>query len=256
MDLHLQGKRGIVLGATRGIGRAIAEALAEEGASLAICARNGAQVEEAAHQLETRGVKICGEAIDIADGGAVKAFVSRAAKALGGIDIAISNASALNQGNARADWEALLNVDILGLVSLIEAAQPFLEDAAKKNGDAAIVAISSVSAAIANRPEAYGATKAALIHLVKGYARSLAPKKIRANVVSPGAIYFEDGFWGRIEREQPEIFKSVVARNPLGRLGTAQEIANAAAFLPSPRASFVTGANLVVDGALTERANF
>jgi len=256
MDLLLKDKRAIVLGATRGIGRAIAELLAEEGASVAICARNAAQVNETVAALSLRGVKAIGEAVDIAQGEALKAFVSRAAQSFGGLDIVISNASALSAGNTPQDWRALLDIDLLGLVNLIEGSLAYLEEAAQKRGDASIIAISSGSAAIANRPEAYGALKGALIHLVKGYARSLAKKKIRANVISPGSIYFEDGFWGRVEREQPDAFKRTLARNPLGRMGTPQEIAAAAVFLASPRSSFTTGANLRVDGAITEDPNY
>jgi 3-oxoacyl-[acyl-carrier protein] reductase len=256
MDLQLKGRRAIVLGATRGIGRAIAETLADEGAHVAICARDAKQVRETAKALESRGVKVFGEAVDIADSGALQSFVAQAAVALGGVDIAISNASALNQGNRPEDWQALLNIDILGFVTLAEAALPFLEDAAKAKGDAALVAVSSVSAVLSNRPEAYGPIKAALIHLVKGYARSLAIKRIRANVVSPGSIYFEDGVWGRIEREQPDLFKRTLERNPFKRMGTPREIADAAVFLASPRSSFTTGANMRVDGAISENPNF
>jgi 3-oxoacyl-[acyl-carrier protein] reductase len=256
VDLHIKGKRAIVLGATRGIGRAIAEQLVEEGASVAICARNSAQVKQAVADMESRGGKVIGETIDIAKGDELKSFVARAAQSLGGLDIVISNASALSEGNKPEDWRALLDIDLLGLVNLVEAAQPFLEEAAAKRGDASIIAISSMSAAVASRPEAYGAVKGALIHLVKGYARSLAAKKIRANVISPGTIYFEDGFWGRIERERPEAFKRTLERNPLKRMGTPQEIAAAAVFLASPRSTFTTGANLRVDGAITDDVNY
>ena len=256
MDLHLKGKRAIVLGGTRGIGRAIAELLVEEGVSVAICARNENQVREAVNALSARGGKAIGEAVDIAQGELLRAFVSRAAQTLAGIDIAISNASALRTNSAPGDWQALLEVDLLGLVNLVEASLPHLEQAAAERGDAAIVAISSMSAVIANRPEAYGAIKGALIHLVKGYARSLAKKKIRANVISPGSIYIADGFWGRVERERPEAFKRTLALNPMGRMGTPQEIAAATVFLASPRSSFTTGANLRVDGSITEDANY
>ena len=128
-----------------------------EGASLAICARNKADVKAAVAALEKGGTTAYGETLDIADGDGVKAFVGRAAETLGGLDIAVANASAATLGNTPAEWKAMLDIDILGLVSLVEAAQPFLETAAAKHGDAAIVAISSVSAVAANRPLAYGA---------------------------------------------------------------------------------------------------
>lgn len=147
----------MLLGGTRGIGRAIADGLMAEGASLAICARNKADVKAAVAALEKGGTTAYGETLDIADGDGVKAFVGRAAETLGGLDIAVANASAATLGNTPAEWKAMLDIDILGLVSLVEAAQPFLETAAAKHGDAAIVAISSVSAVAANRPLAYGA---------------------------------------------------------------------------------------------------
>jgi 3-oxoacyl-[acyl-carrier protein] reductase len=256
MDLHLKGKRAVVLGGTRGIGRAIAEGLMAEGASLAICARSKAEVEAAVATLKRDGTKAYGETLDIAVSEGVKAFVGRAADALGGLDIAVANASAATLGNTPAEWKAMLDIDILGLVSLIEAAQPFLEKAAAKHGDAAILAISSVAAVASPRPSAYGAMKGALIHLVKGYARNLAANNIRVNAISPGATYFEGGYWAEVEKERPEDFKSMLDANPLGRMATPYEIADAALFLVSSRATIITGANLIADGAYTTRANY
>jgi 3-oxoacyl-[acyl-carrier protein] reductase len=256
MDLHLKGRKAVVLGGTRGIGRAIAETLAREGSDVAICARNAEQVEEAVGALQKLGVKATGASVDIADGAALKGWVTKAGEALGGIDILISNASALGLGNSEAAWQSCLKIDILGAVNAFDAALPFLEKAAAAHGDASFVMISSVSAAEAQAAGAYGAIKAALIHYAKGVAREQAKKKIRANVVSPGTVYFKGGVWNMVETNMPDRFNTVMKSNPTGRMGTPQEIANAAVFLASPVSTFTTGANLVVDGGITQRVNF
>ncbi|MDE2487074.1 MAG: SDR family oxidoreductase [Alphaproteobacteria bacterium] len=256
MDLQLRGKAAVVTGATRGIGRAIAELFAEEGANVAICARNAAQVEEAVAGLQAQGVKAFGKAVDIADGPALKGFVEESAGALGGLDVLVSNASALVNGATDAAWKAMFDVDIMGAVRSFEAAKPHLEKAAAEKGDAAFLITSSISAAEADRPDAYGALKAAQIHFAKGLARENAPKGIRCNVVSPGTVFFEDGVWGRVKAGMPDFFEQMIKRNPTGRMATPQEIAAAAVFLASPRSAFTTGINMVVDGAISRRANF
>ncbi len=255
MDLQLKGKNAVVLGGTRGIGRAIADTLADEGANVALCARNADQVKEAAAALGAKGVKSFGATADMADGASLKAFVAKAGETLGGIDILVSNASALDMGMSEQAWKHGLEIDVLGAVNAVEAAQPFLEKAAAK-GDASIVFISSVSAAEARSAQSYGAIKAALIHYGKGLARQLAGKKIRVNVVSPGTIYFKGGVWHMVEQNMPDMYKATLAGNPLGRMGSPQEIANTAVFLSSPRSSFTTGANVIVDGGITQRVNF
>ena len=256
MDLQLKGKTAVVTGATRGIGRAIADLFAEEGANVALCARHADQVDETVKSLRAKGVKAFGKAVDIADGPAFKGFIGEAAEALGGLDIVVSNASALVQGNDEASWKAMFDIDVLGAVRALEAARPHLEKAAAATGDAAFVITSSVSAAETDNASAYGALKAAQIHFAKGVARECAPKKIRCNVVSPGTVFFEDGVWGNVKRNAPAFFEQMIKRNPTGRMATPQEIAAATVFLASPRSSFTTGVNLVVDGAISRRANF
>lgn len=256
MDLHLKGKRAVVLGGTRGIGRAIAETLAAEGANVAICARNAEQVDEAVAALAKRGVRATGAAVDIAKGDELKAWVESSAKTFGGLDILVSNASALVMGAHAEAWESLLKIDILGAANAFEAARPHLEKSASETGDASAVFISSVSAAETQNAQAYGAIKAALIHYAKGLAREYAKRKVRINVVSPGTIYFKGGVWEMIEKNMPDRYNQSLKANPTGRMGTPQEIANAAAFLASPASSFTTGANLIVDGAITQRVNF
>jgi 3-oxoacyl-[acyl-carrier protein] reductase len=254
MDLELKGKKAIVTGGTRGIGRAIADLLAEEGCDVAICARTPAQVDEAVAAFKARGVKAAGEAFDVADADALAAFVDKMAGALGGLDIFVANISgAMGGGNDPASWRKAVDVDILSTVRGCEAAVPHLE----ASGAGAIVVICTVSAVEVSGPRRpYSAVKAALIPYVKALARDLAPRNVRANLVSPGSIYFEGGVWNTVEKSAPDFFKAVIARNPMGRMGTPQEVANAAVFLASPRASFVTGANLVCDGAITQRVGF
>jgi 3-oxoacyl-[acyl-carrier protein] reductase len=256
MDLQLKGKTTVVTGASRGIGRAIAELLAEEGANVAICARNADQIAEAVAALEKKGVKAYGEAVDIADGPALKAFVDHAAERLGGLDVLVSNASALVQGNAEDAWQAMFEIDMLGAVRTFEAARPHLEKAAAEHGDAAFIITSSISAAEADSPSSYGAMKAALIHFAKGVARENAKKGVRCNVVSPGTVFFEGGVWGNVKANMPGFFNQMIERNPTGRMATPEEIAAATVFLASPRSAFTTGINMVVDGGISRRANF
>ena len=142
---------------------------------------------------------------------------------------------------------------MLGTVSLVNACLPHLE---KTKGN--IITISSVSGRDIDFTAAspYGPFKAALIHYTAQLAYTLAPKGVRANSVSPGNIYIEDGVWGRIEKGNPELFKAQVEKNPMGRMGKASEIADAVVFLASDRASFVSGSNLVVDGSLCTGVQF
>ena len=256
MDLQLNGKKALVLGGTRGIGRAIAETLADEGCDIGLCARNADQVAEAVGALTAKGVRATGAAVDIAEGEALKRWITETGTELGGIDILISNASALGIGNTEEVWNAGFQIDVMGAQRSAEAAMPFLEKAAAKHGDAAIVIIASIAAAQTDDISAYGAMKAALIHMTKGLGRANAPKHVRANVISPGTVYFEGGVWHMVEQTMPDFFKTTLERNVMGRMATPQDIANAAVFLASPVSSFTTGSNLVVDGAITRRVNY
>jgi 3-oxoacyl-[acyl-carrier protein] reductase len=256
MDLGLKGKTAVVTGGTRGIGRAIADLFADEGANVAVCARDGAAVAEAVAALKAKGVQAWGAGVDIADGPALKSFVTQAGETLGGIDVLVSNASALPTGSDETAWKALFDIDIMGAVRTFEAARPFLEAAGAKNGDAAFVIISSVSAAEASSVSAYGAMKSALIHYAKGVAKDLAAKHVRCNVVSPGTVFFEGGVWGNVKANAPAFFDRMIARNPTGRMASPEEIAAATVFLSSPRSAFTTGINMLVDGAISARVNF
>ncbi|WP_309645346.1 SDR family oxidoreductase [Phenylobacterium sp.] len=256
MDLGLKGKAAVVTGGSRGIGRAIADLLADEGCDVAICARNADQVAEAVAALQAKGVRAWGQSVDIADGPALKAFVTQAGNELGGIDILVSNASALVQGVGEDEWKAMFDIDIMGAVRSFEAAKPFLEKAGETKGDAAFIITSSVSAAEATAASSYGAMKAAQIHYAKGLARENAAKHIRANVISPGTVFFEGGVWGNVKAGMPQFFDQMIKRNPTGRMATPEEVAAAAVFLASPRSAFTTGINMLVDGAISSRVNY
>jgi 3-oxoacyl-[acyl-carrier protein] reductase len=249
MDLGLKGLKAVVTGGTKGIGRAIAQTLAAEGAHVAFCARNAEEVAQAVKDFSGCGVKISGRAVDVADGPALAAWVNDVAAEFGGIDIVVANVSALAIATDEAAWQRGFEVDMMGTVRLVNAAMSYLEQSSKPS----IVTISSVSGReidFASGP--YGAFKAAIVHYTQGLAYHLAGKGIRANTVSPGNTYFPGGVWNQIETGNPDFFKMALGMNPTGRMGTPQEMANAAAFLASPAASFITGTNLVVDGALTK----
>ena len=249
MDLQMKGMNAIVTGGTKGIGQAIAKTLAAEGAHVAVCARNAQEVEASVAELNALGIKAFGMPVDVSDAAALASWVNAAAAEFGGLDIVVANVSALAIAADEAAWQKGFEVDMMGTVRLVNAAMPYLEKSAKPS----IVTIASVSGReidFASGP--YGAFKAAIIHYTQGLAYHLAGKGIRANSVSPGNTYFAGGVWNQIEEGNPEFFKVALDMNPTGRMGTPQEMANAVAFLSSPAASFITGTNLVVDGALTK----
>jgi 3-oxoacyl-[acyl-carrier protein] reductase len=258
MDLGLKGKRAIVTGATRGIGRAIAEALADEGCNVGICARDQAAVEATVGALAAKGVKAVGQALDVGDGPALKTWIAAAGAALGGLDILVSNVSAMGGLPGEEGWRRYFEIDMLGTVRAVEAAQPLLE----RSDAAAIVQIASIAAIEVGHDvfpdgflQAYGAVKAALTNYVAELSRTLGPKGIRANTVTPGPIYFPGGVWHKREQEGNPMYRKALAHARLGRLGRPEDVARAVVFLASPAACHISGANLVVDGAFTRRVH-
>jgi len=253
VDLGLQGRRALVTGGTKGIGRAIVDMLAAEGAAVGFCARTEDDVADTVEALTKRGAVAVGRVLDVADGQGIQDWVAGAAAELGGIDIVVASVSALAIPDEPANWQASFDVDMMHTVRLVNAAMPYLE----RSDAASIVTISSVSAReIDFAAGPYGVFKAAIIHYTQGLAYQLAAKGIRANSLSPGNTYFAGGVWENIEQNVPELFAQALALNPTGRMAKPEEIARAAVFLASPAASFITGANLLVDGALTRGVQF
>jgi NAD(P)-dependent dehydrogenase (short-subunit alcohol dehydrogenase family) len=253
MDLGLKGRKAIITGGSKGIGRAIAELLADEGCNVGICARNGDEVDAAVAALKAKGVEACGSAIDVRDGDAVRKWVADSAETLGGLDIVVPNVSALAIERTEESWRAEFEVDMLHTVNTAEAALPLLE----KSNAGSVVIISSVSGVeIDFAAGPYGAFKAALIHYAKTLACEWAGKNIRVNSVSPGNVYFEGGVWEMIKNNMPDLYSKALGMNKTGRMATAEEVAIASVFLASPIATFISGINMVVDGTLTNRVQY
>lgn len=221
------------------------------------CSRTAADVQRAEAELAAaHGTGVAhGSAVDVGQPQQVGEWVRGAAAQHGGrIDVVVSNVSALSVDDTAASWEASWQTDVGGARALVEAALPLL----KKSPGANFVNISSVTGRYVDftAPGPYGAVKAALLHYTSQLGHALAREGVRANSVSPGNIYVEDGFWGQAERGMPELFARQKAENPMGRMGRPEEVADAVVWLASERASFVSGTNLLVDGAVSPGVQF
>lgn len=254
MDLGLTGKRALVTGGTRGIGRATVDLLAAEGASVAFCARDAAAVDEYAAQLRASGTTVFAAVVDVSKEDELKGFIRDSAEALGGLDILVSNVTG---GSLKGpeQWQQSLELDLLPLVHLIDEGTPILEAA----GGGSIVALSSTFGfdnVWPSSPNSYGAFKAAIIRHASAAAHALAPKGIRVNTVSPGPTYFEGGDWGKIKAGRPEVYEKVLASIPIGRMGTPEQVAAAIVALASPAFGYCVGTNVVCDGGMTVRTQY
>lgn len=235
MDLKLLGLRAVVTGGSAGIGAAIVRVLAEEGCDVAFCARGQAGVDKTLAACEGLAGQVQARALDVGDAARLQEWFSE----IGRFDIFIPNVSALS-----ANWEEAIATDIRGTVTACEAALPYMAD----SSNAAITYIGSKAGSLAAPGSAaYGAAKAAMAHYMKSLALRLLPA-VRVNTVSPGDTLVQGGFWDKVRADDPAAFQRVQERNPLRRLACPEEIARVVAFVSSPAASFVAGANWYVDG--------
>ncbi|HYM32479.1 MAG TPA: SDR family oxidoreductase [Candidatus Cybelea sp.] len=245
MKFDFKGKRVVVCGGSRGIGRSIALGFAEAGAKVSICARGADSLAAAKSDLARFGGTVDAQVCDLSKPDAIARYIPAAADRLGGIDILINNASGFGSTDDEAGWDASVSVDLMATVRASRAAVPYME----KAGGGAIVNISSISGF---RPSArtppYGAVKAALFQLTLTQAASLARKGIRANCIAPGSIEFPGGTWEKRKTDDPKLYNRILGSIPFGRLGKPEEVANVALFLASPLAHWVTGQTIAVDG--------
>jgi NAD(P)-dependent dehydrogenase (short-subunit alcohol dehydrogenase family) len=245
MQISLQGKRAVVTGASKGIGRSIALAFAGAGAAVSICARGQAALDRTMDEILAHGVKAHAGICDLADRDAIASYIAAAAESLGGIDILVNNASGFGASDDEAGWAKSIDIDVMATVRASHAAVPLIE----KAGGGAILNISSISAYRGSaRTAPYAAVKAAVINYTMSQGLALASKKIRVNAIAPGSIEFPGGIWEKRKTSDPELYDAILRSIPWGRLGTPDEVANAALFLCSDAATWVTGQTLSVDG--------
>lgn len=244
MDLGLTGKSVVITGGSKGIGRAMALAFADEGANVAICARNRGPLEATAKEIEARGVRAFSASCDVADADSLGGFLDAAKAALGSVDVLVNNASGFGVSDDEAGWSAGFNIDMMASVRATWKVVPWMTEA----GGGCVIHISSTSGLEAGSPAAYAAVKAALMSHSKTIAINLAPKGIRVNCVAPGSIEFPGGMWETVKQVNEAMYESIRSSIPFGRLGSAEEVAAAVVFLASAPASWITGVTLAVDG--------
>ena len=249
MALDFSGKRVVVCGGSRGIGRAIAHGFAAGGAAVSICARGAAGLEATRAELAKHGKPTHAAPCDLADAAAISGYIAAAAAALGGVDILINNASGFGMTDDEGGWAVGMQVDVMAVVRASHAALPHLTAAAAASGSAAIVSVSSISAVRAStRSAPYAAVKAAVNSYTASQAAGLAKQNIRVNAVAPGSIEFPGGTWEKRREEGSPVYDAVKRAIPFGRLGHPEEVADVVLFLASPLARWVTGQTITVDG--------
>ena len=250
MDLGLAGKVAIVTGSSRGLGLAAATALAEEGTSVVLCARGEDTLKQAADgiQKKTPGAKLATVAADVSTEAGAKQIVDTAIAKFGRLDVLVNNVGTAKGGDLEqtkdADWQEAMEQTLFPAVRMSRLAAPHL----RKQGGA-IVIVSSIFGRESGGRMTYNAVKAAEISLTKSLAQQLAKDQIRVVSVAPGSILFEGGSWWKRQQSDPEgIAKFVKQELPFGRFGKPEEVGAAIAFLASPKASWISGTTVVVDG--------
>jgi len=259
MDLGLKGKRVLITGGTKSIGRAIVDAFVAEGAMVGFCARDAKLVKQREEEWRSKQARVQGTALDVTDDPTLKKWIDGFA-ADGGIDHFVANVSALGTADSKEGWRQALDIDIVSTVESVRHVWPHLlkSGAAQQTGGATCTIIGTVSLVEATGGPImpYRSVKAALVPFMKSLAIDGASKGVRANMVSPGSIIEDGNTWGRQREAGSERYQRTLARNPMGRMGTPQEVANCVVFLAGTPSSFVTGTNLIVDGAITNRVQY
>ncbi|MBV9543545.1 MAG: SDR family oxidoreductase [Chloroflexi bacterium] len=249
MDLGLRGRVAIVTGSSRGIGRAVATSLVDEGARVVLNARGTDVLRRTALELAARGGEVEAVAADVSTAEGCTELYERATARFGGVDIVVNNVGGGAAGGVMADdeeWQEAVNLQLLPALRLSRMVVPAMRD--QKRG--VIVMIASIYGRESGGRSGYQVAKSAEISLAKAMARELAPDNIRVISVAPGSIMFEGGNWWRRQQADPDAMARFVQQDmPLGRFGRPEEVADVVTFLCSDRASLITGACIPVDGS-------
>jgi 3-oxoacyl-[acyl-carrier protein] reductase len=246
MNLALRDKGAIVTGGSKGIGRAVALGLAQEGVNVAICARGEEALRTTEAELQKHGVDVVALGCDVSEPAALAAFLETAHAQLGRVDILVNNASAFDLTDTEASWQASWETDVMAAVRAVWQVAPWMA----AQGGGSIIHLSSIAGMEGGwaPAAAYAAGKAALVSHAKSQALALAAQKIRVNSIAPGSIEFAGGFFDQLKTGNRPFYDAVRASIAWGRYGTAEEVADVVLFLASARASWITGVCLRVDG--------
>ena len=255
MNLDLNGKRAIVTGGSRGIGKAVVDCFVAEKMAVATCARGKQSLETSLENWASSETPVFGQPVDVTDEAAFSEWFESAVEYLGGLDVLVSNVTTRIESKGIERWRDTFEVDLLQHIRATELALPHL----KQGRQPSIVYVASIASVMtANMPGEveYGTMKAALVSYATQLANRLGQFNIRVNLVSPGPIHHDQGFWEVVKQTKPELYKRAQAVSVFDRMGSPSEVANAITFLCSPAASNITAVNLRVDGGAIKTVNF